>query len=227
MIKDLKLGLSIMKYGLNYHGVVALIVTMMGASLLFAVLMPMSVLPGLLLAVGVMGVVQAIYSISTSTMVQSSPHRKKLRTKIPTIFITVMMLLVNTWNIFCYWISCLVVENNKSIIFQYIHKINDGDYQANVLLSSAIWVAMLVFGTLFMRFLWVALLMLFLLGRMGLISFLYLWAYSYTISVEMSILLSYVIVLLGCGFMYAMNCLLYKYPLSERKFRSWMKYESQ
>ena len=62
MIKDIKLGLSIMKYGLNYHGVMALIFTMAGAGLLFSVLMPMSILPGLLLGVGIMSVVRSVYS---------------------------------------------------------------------------------------------------------------------------------------------------------------------
>ncbi len=227
MIKDIKFGLSVMKYGLNYDGVVALIFTVTGAGLLFAVLMPMSILPGLLLGVGIMGVMQLIYSISTSTIVQSSSHRKKLRTTIPAIFAMVIMLFANTLNILFYWVSCIVIENNKNFVFQYIHKIHDGDYQSNVLLSSLIWSCMLVFGALFMRFLWVTILILFLLGRTGMLTFLLMWAYSYTISVEMSIFLSYVIVLAGCGTMYAINSLLYKYPLSKRKFRTWMKYESQ
>lgn len=227
MIKDVKLGLSVMKYGLNYHGVVALIFTVAGAGLLFSVLMPMSILPGILLGVGIMGVMQSVYSISTSTMVQSSPHQKKLRTTIPVIFAIAIMLFMNTCNIFFSWVSSLVVENNKSVIFQLMHKINDGDYQANIILSSFLWVCMLLFGTLFMRFLWIALLIMLLLGRMGLISVLYLWVYSYSISVEKAVFLSYVIVLLGCGILYVLNCLCYKYPISERKFRNWLKYESQ
>ena len=227
MIKDIKLGLTVMKYGLNYHGVIALIFTMAGAGLLFSVLMPMSILPGLLLGVGIMGVMQSVYSLSTSTMVLSSVHQKKLRITIPVIFATVTMLLANTCNIICCWVSNFVIENNKSIILQLTHKINEGDYQGTILLSSFVWVCMLVFGALFMRFLWITLLIMFLLGRMGLISFLYLWVYSYSISVEMAVFLSYVIVLFGCGILYALNCLCYKYPISERKFRKWMKYEAQ
>ena len=227
MIKDIKFGLSVVKYGLNYHGVVALSVTVIGAGLLFAVLMPMSILPCILLGVGILGVMQSVYSISTSTMVQSSPHRKRLRTTIPAFFVTVTMLLANTLNIVLYWISSLIIENNKSIIFQIIHKIQDGDYQSSILLSSFLWVCLLLFGAVFIRFLWLGMLLLIVLGRMGLLTFLQLWAYSYTISVEMSIVLSYAIVLLGCGILYVINYLLYKYPLSERKFRAWMKYGSQ
>lgn len=227
MIKDIKLGLSIMKYGLNYHGVMALIFTMAGAGLLFSVLMPMSILPCLFLSIGIMSVVQSVYSLSTSTMVLSSVHQKKLRTTIPVIFATATMLLANTCNVFCCWVSNLVIENNKSIIFRLTHKINEGDYQATILLSSFVWVCMLVLGALFMRFLWIAALIMFLLGRMGLISFLYLWVYSYSLSVEKAVFLSYVMVLLGCGILYVLNCLCYKYPISERKFRDWMKYEAQ
>lgn len=231
MIKDIKFGLSVVKYGLNYYGVVALSVTVVGAGLLFAVLMPMSILTGMWLGVGIVGVIQSVYSISTSTLVQSSPHRKRLRTTIPGIFVTITMLLANTLNILLYGISWLVGKDNgiwyESQGVNYGRGIRDGDYQMCILLASFIWVCMPLFGAIINRFLWAGILILLLSGRMGMFTYYLLEESSCAISVEMAIVLSYVIVLLGCVILHVINCLLYKYPLSERKFRTWMKYESQ
>ena len=231
MIKDIKFGLSVVKYGLNYHGVVALGVTVIGAGLLFAILMPMSILTGMLLGVGIICVMQSVSSISTSTMVQSSSHRKRLRTTIPGIFATIIMLFANTLNLLLYGISWFVGKDNgiwyESQGVNYGRGIQDGDYQMCILLSSFIWVCMLWFGAIAIRFLWVGLLIVLLSGRMGMFTYFLLEESSCAISVEMAIILSYVIVLLGCGILYVINYLLYKYPLSERKFRTWMEYESQ
>jgi len=231
MIKDIKLGLSAMKYGLNYYGVIALILTTAGAGFLFAVFMPMSIIPSMLLGVGIMGEVNEVYSLSVSTMVQSSPHKKRLRTTIPAFFAMIIMLLANTLNILFYGVSYFVGKDGGIWYHwqgvEYGRGIQDGDYQISILLSSFIWVCMLLFGALVRRFLWAGVLILLLSGRMGMFTFFLLEEASCAISVEMAIILSYIIVLLGCGILYVMNYLLYRYPLSERKFRTWMKYESQ
>ena len=202
MIKDIKLGLSLMKNGLNYYGAIADILTGIGASVLFLFLIPVGLFSGLFIGMGVTVGAQLIYSLSVSTMVQSSPYKKRLRTTVPTWIAVISMLIANTLCILMEGLIYLITKNNTNPYMQVIYEI--GEHEWYIVADAVMMVYFLLFMVAGIRFFWISI----LLGCGGFrlfLSFMEGVEFSYlNISLEAAIILSYVIVLLGCGIMYVL-----------------------
>lgn len=221
MIKDIKLGLSLMKNGLNYYGAIAGVLIGIGGGLLFLLLLPLGLLSNIFIGIGVIAGVQLIYSLSVSTMVQSSPYKKRLRTTVPTWIAVISMLIANTIYILVEGVAYLRTKNNTKPYMQIVYE--QGEHETHIVAAAVLMVLFLLLTVVMIRFFWISILLewggfgLFLFSMRG-VEFSYL-----NISLEAAIILSYVIVLLGCGIMYVFNCLTYKKEYSELSFRGLLK----
>jgi hypothetical protein len=173
------------------------------------------------IGMGVIAGVQLIYSLSVSTMVQSSPYKKRLRTTVPTWIAVISMVIANTLCIFVEWLIYLRIKNNTNPFVEIVYE--KGEHETYMVITAGFLVGILLFTVVAMRFFWVAI----LLGYGGWTWFRYTFDrvdVSYlNISLEAAIVLSYVIVLLGCGIVYVFNCLTYKLEYSELSFRGLLK----
>ena len=222
MINDIKLGLSMIKYGLNVRGAIFGVVFGIGAALLFILLFPVGMFSGLLIGIVVGVGVQLIYSLSVSTMIQSSPYKKRLRTTVPTWIAVISMLIANTLYLLMEGLAYL--KNTTNPFVEVIYE--SGERETGIVFIAGLLVFSLLYTVIGIRFFWISLVLLF-----GALSWFRMAAegmftFNLDISMEAAILLSYVIVLLGCGIMYVFNCLTYKYEYSELSFRGLLKRES-
>ena len=99
MINDFKLGLKIIKYGLNFKVSVIVSVLMLVLGCLMDAAIPESPINGIYVGMVGMLIVQLICAVSVSTMVQSSSRKRQLQTSVPAIVCGVYMLFGNTISI--------------------------------------------------------------------------------------------------------------------------------
>ena len=225
MIKDIKLGFSIMKYALNYNGMMLGLLLSMGASVVYAILIPIPIIACLFIGIGVMGPVQCIHSFSVSTMVQSSAHKKKLRTTVPTYFASMALLIGNTMCIGIHWLLYLRIKDNvpSFLSFEY----DPETYASSIVVCAVIMVVILVYvitASVFFKTGTCLLVVIFIWFRfvnepMDLI--------FWEISTEGAILLSYAIVLVGSFVLYIVNCCIYRFQYSEWTYRGLLKRASK
>lgn len=116
MINDFKLGIKIVRYGLNKEAsvVVTILFLLLGAFMEFVA--PHLPLTGLYMGMGGMLLIQMICSVSLSTMVQTSSRKKRLQTSVPAIVGGVYMLLIHTLFLAIKCISCALVTRE---VFQF------------------------------------------------------------------------------------------------------------
>ena len=75
MIKDIKLGIAMMRNGLNYAGALGAILLIVVASLLCLIFVPVPMMSGVFIATGVLGIVQQVYT--EQFLLWFSPHHIK------------------------------------------------------------------------------------------------------------------------------------------------------
>ena len=122
MIKDIKLGMSIIKYGLNFYTSISVVCFLLGLMALNMILLPTPLFSTIFTPLVMMGIVQQVYTTTVSTMVQSSPYKKKLRTTVPTYMAMIEMLIGNTLSLVLHWISYLRTKDNVSVLLEYDSK---------------------------------------------------------------------------------------------------------
>lgn len=217
MIRDIKLGFRILKYGLNYK------VTMVGLLIccVGGLLMQFAEFGILYVGIGAMLVIQLIHSVSVSTMVQTSPYKKKIQTTVPTLFAAGGMLITNTISVIAQWLGHQRAVNNTNPNFIITYA--QGEYETGFLFSSFALVFIVLYGALSMKCFWLGLI-IFLGGFFGFMKFAVQGEISYIMMPEwLAIVLSYVITLLGCLAMYAISCITYKRDYSKRTFDNLLK----
>lgn len=116
MINDFKFGLKIIKYGLNVKGsiIVSIFFLILGIIMDFTV--PYSPINGIYVGMGGMMIVQMICSVSVSTMVQSSEHKRQIQTSVPVIVCGGYLLVGNTISILTKLVGMHFLEWNLSEI---------------------------------------------------------------------------------------------------------------
>lgn len=227
MIKDIKLGITMMRNGLNYDGAMGGVLLVVVFSLLYIFFFPVPLVSGLFIAVGVLGVVQQIYTVTISGLVQTSPFKKKLRTIIPAYIAGIALLIGNTLCIGMHWIAYLRMKDNASIIYTYLYGYDPKMYANSLVICALFMVFFLIYCTWSNVFFWAST-VLFLGGWVWIRFFhgdfeLAFW----DITIETAVVLSYVVVLIGSIVLYGINCLLYKFEYSEWSFRGLMKRASK
>lgn len=226
MIKDIKLGIGMMRNSLTYEHSIFACLLALGVGIVFAFLLPVPALSGLYIAIGCMGYVQQIYFISVSTLVQSSPYKKKFRTTIPAYITLFAMLIANTLCLVMHWLSYLRVRNNESIYLMSM------EYDSKTYANTMVICALLMVGILLYM---VLANVLFFPATIVLVGMWIWWKFSigtidlayWDISIGMGILLSYVVVFAGAFILYIVNCLTYKLEYSKLSYQGPLKRASK
>ena len=221
MIKDIKFGFQIMKYGLNFKASMIGLAFCMGIGILFSILLQVGAIGCLYASMGALFTVQLIHSVSVSTMVQTSPYKKKLQTIIPAVVGTLCMLIMNTFAVITQWMGYQRAINNTNPNLIIIYE--PGEYETGYIISSLILVYVLLYTAFAMKHFWVAMVILIggciaiqNLDRLGMIDYV-------MIPEGLAIALSYVIVLFGGFIMYVISCLSYKKDYSKATFDNLLK----
>lgn len=227
MIKDIKLGIAMMRNGLNYEGALGAILLIVVVSLFYVIIFPVPIMSGLFIAAGVLGFVQQVYTATISTMVQSSPYKKKLRTIIPAYIAGIAMLIGNTMSLVIHWITYLRMKDSSSFIYTYLYGYDSKKYANSLIICALFMVLFLLYMVASNVFFWQGL-------ALGVGAWIWIRFFNseidiafWDISIEAGILLSYVVVLIGAGILYVINCLIYKFEYSEVSFRGLIKRASK
>lgn len=222
MIRDIKLGYQLMKHGLNFYKMIyggLIILALAMISELFTIGGGLSTL---VIGIFPMLMVQLMYSISLSTMVQSSPYKKRLQTTVPAIYVTLSMIVVNTYCVLSQLINYQEIERwGGGGLVTYIYE--SGEYETSFVLTSVVLVVFMLFGALGAKNFGLS--VVFIYGICGLAGKIILkQGISYVeMPVNVAILLSYVVALLGCVLFYIIACITYKKNHSKITFDSLLK----
>lgn len=221
MIKDIKFGLQVMKYGLNFKAIMLVLLIFVGMGVVFTILLPVGIIGCFYTAMGSLFIVQLIYSVSVSTMVQTSSHKKRMQTIVPSILGTLCMLISNTFAVIMQWSGYQRVINNTNpnIIITY----EPGEYESGYIVSSLVLVFILLYTVIAMKYNEVAVVIM-IAGFIAFQNLSRLGEINYIIMPEgLAIGLSYTIVLLGGGIMYLISIVSYKKDYSKATFDSLLK----
>ena len=226
MIKDLKLGIAMMQNGIGSDSAISVFILVAGIMAVFTLLLPLPILSGLYISACAGGVIWQVYSTTISTLVQTSPHKKKLRTIIPVYLAVIVMLIANTFCIAMHGLAYLRMRENKEIAL--INLQYDPITYANTIVMGAILIVVVSLVMILIN-------IFYKIGSAVLIGacvwFRFFWDGAvfrfWNISIETGIILSYGVVLIGCVILYVVNCLIYKYEYSELAVRSIIKRASK
>lgn len=214
MINDIKMSFKILKYGINYKTSIAFAIIffvlgfaleMLGSSLITALYIP------------IVGIYfgQLIHSVVQSTMVQTSPYKKAMETKLPAIAMTVILLAYNTFGIL--W----------KLLLMNINPERKEELSMALLGVGVMTIMVMVYFAFSMKFFYPATIIFFIVFY----SFCFTNGYnmgahiagsemfSVNISMPVAIIFSYICMILGCVIVYGVSVLLYKKDYSQQNFK--------
>lgn len=221
MIRDIKLGFMLMKYGLNYHLSIVCALISLGAALLFGALIPVGMIGGMFISIIPMLIAQLIFSLTVSTMVQTSSYKKRLQTTVPTLIATVSILIANTIVVISQKLQYQKAMNNTNtfVIVTY----EPGEYETGYIYTAIVLVCILLYTTVAMKHFWLGTILM-VGGFWGVMTFVKKGELTYIVMPEwLAIVLSYVVVLVGCILFYIICLFTYKQNYSEITFDSLLK----
>lgn len=216
MINDMKMSFKILRYGINITSsivfaiiffILAFFFDMVGSSLVVTVYMP---LVGIYFG-------QIAHSVVQSTMVQTSPYKKTMQTKIPALVMFVIVFVNNTLNIL--W---------KRILLN-INPWCEKDFIMAIIMGGLMTIVIMLYFAFAMKVYWPATICFFVV--------FYTWAFgtgfgsgmtetilafrnsSVTISMPVATIFSYVCIFIGSAMNYGVNVLLYKKDYSQQNFK--------
>lgn len=216
MINDIKMSFKILKYGISVKTSVVFIITFAVLGLLLD-RVGSSRVAGFYMPLISIYIGQMAHSVVQSTMVQSSPHKKEMQTKIPALAMTVMMLVYNT--LLVLWRLILLQVNPEREL----------EFILAGIVSGIITIIIMLYFAFAMKIYWPATICFFLvfyaygfgagwgqgmewagrdLGQMQL-----------TLSLFGATLFSYISILVGGLINYAVNIMLYKRDYSHQNFK--------
>lgn len=215
MINDFKLGLKIIKYGLNLKGCVFVSVLFVTLGIFMDVAVPESPINGMYIGMGGMMMVQLICSVSVSAMVQSSSRKRQLQTSVPAIVCGGYLLLSNTISILAKFIGFKFLEWELADI-------------ANGILFSAVLVVLMVLymgGAL--KAFWQATICfcIFYVVYYSLSMSLKFWngGSPFILPIGAAVAVSYVMVIVATVLMYFLFAAMYKRDFSRQNFETQLK----
>ena len=190
-----------------------LLFLVLGFIMMFA--SPTKILGSVYNSIGAIMVVQLINSVSVSAMVQTSPYKKKLQTIIPALHAGSYLLIINTLNIVMLLVGTNFFEWDKTLISN------------SILMSSGIMIIIGVYMNIALKFFWPATIVFFIayflyyipLGLMELLED----EAEMILPLEMSIVISYVVVIAGSVLMYVISLAIYKFEYSKITWEAALK----
>lgn len=224
MIRDIKLGFKVMKYGLNAMYFAFAMGISLVASIMFGLLVPVG-LSGIYLGMATMLVAQLIFSVSVSTMVQTSSLKKKLQTTIPTLLSGMFLVVGNTISLGVTWIWYKRSENNRNPFVSIT--MESGEMETGILLTCGLMIFITFYVFLSMKQFWLGT-FLFIGGFFGGYYFFKQEEINYLIMPTwIAVFLSYGMIVLGCLIMYGISCATYKKEFSKQSFETMLKRASK
>ena len=220
MMRDIKMGFQIMKYGLSFRSMVVAGGVCLVVSIGFGLFIPVG-MSALYLGLLSFLAAQLIFSVSVSTMVQTSPQKKRLQTTIPTWMSGIFLFLCNTLNLILIWIGYQRIQNNTNPFV--IIMMEPGELESGILFTSGLMVFIMLYGFFSMKYLWISTIIFiisfysgfFLLSK-GEITYLIMPTW-------MAVVLSYGVIMLGCVLLYGISCVTYKKDYSKHTFETMLK----
>lgn len=214
MIDDMKMSFKILRYGINITSsivfatiffILGFFCDMVGSSPVVAVYMPLvSIYFG-----------QIAHSVVQSTMVQTSPYKKVMQTKIPALVMFVIVFVYNTLSIV--W-KRILLNINPECEKEFIIAIITGGFMT---------ILIMLYFAFAMKIYWPATICFF-------VTF-YAWAFgtgfgegmniqaveNMTLNISMidAAVFSYVCIFIGCGINYGASLLLYKKDYAQQNFK--------
>jgi len=223
MINDLKLGFKVIPYGLNFKGSIVSYILFFILGLVMEITSPDMGLGVLYVAIGSLLVVQLINSITCSTMVQTSPYKKRLQTVIPCILGGGYLLVTHTLVLGAKWIGFQA----NFIDLEEAYAMEEA-YANSVIMSSVMLILVVVYMAAALKRFWVST-VIFIVVFIGLFStstvsrILGDNAIWFTMEPPVAIALSYAMVLIGVICMYVISRILYKKDFSKVTFETALK----
>lgn len=219
MIDDFKLGMRVLKYGLNVKVAFAGAAILLVLGILMEFVAPTMPSNGLYMGMGGMMVFQTIGSVSVSTMVQNSPQKKRLQTSVPAIMGCAYMLIVNTLFLFIKWIASLVP------IWE-IFEVSFAEMSFKIIFDALFMVIMVLYNAVALKMFWLSTVIFFIVYLSSYLSVsnrIFSMEAQFAMPVVPAIGISYLIILVGTLLIYGILVLLYKKPYCKMAFESLLK----
>lgn len=215
MINDFKLGIQVLKYGLNLRAAVIGTVILLVMGVILEIMAPLIAINGLYTGMGGMMVMQTICSVSVSSMVQTSALKKRLQTSVPVIMTACYILVVHTVFLLIKWIGC-----------QTFHLVELSELSYKIVLEAIMLVIIVMYNAVALKkFLFPTI--VFTVTYLGIyvysVKHIMIMETDPLLSVEWAIVISYVILLVGCGVLYGVLSALYKFSYNKMSFETQLK----
>lgn len=214
MFKQIKLGITLLKYGYRLKTNIVAAAVMLGAGFIFEIITKgTNILGGAYIMIFSMYVFQLIESITISSMVQTSQLKKPLQTTIPTITSFVF-----------YIIMCSVVVGIKLIIVA-INPALETELAVTILSVAILSFFMLIYtGFAYKLFIPATIIFFFLIiPLMGYQNLVVARGIELGISLWQAIGILYGMIFVGTICQYIICCATYKLPLSDLAFKGIIK----
>lgn len=213
MINDFKFGLKIIKYGLNVKMSLIVSVFLLIMGFLMDIAAPSAPINGLYMGLGGLFIVQAICSVSVSTMVQSSKYKRQIRTSVPVILGGAYLLVGNT-------ISFLVKLAGMRFFELDLAEVSNGMVYNAVLMTI---IALYMAGAL--KFFWIATGIFFICypAFFYLANSVHYFEGVMLLPFEIAVVFSYVMIIVAMVLMYLLFVAMYKRDYSKQTFETQLK----
>lgn len=213
MINDFKFGLKIIKYGLNVKISVIVSIFLLIIGILMDLAAPSALINGPYVGMGGMFIVQMICSVSVSTMVQSSEHKRQIQTSVPVIVCGGYLLVGNTISFLVKLAGMLFFELDLSevangMVFNAVLMAIIALYMAGALKSFRI--ATVCFSVCYLLFYF-------------LMSSVYYMEGVTLLPFEIAVVFSYVMIIVVMVLMYLLLAAMYKRDFSKQTFETQLK----
>ena len=216
MINDIKLGFKLMKHGLSFKSSIISSVLFLIAGLVFEAGGDLMGIMGSVYAVmGSIMVYQLVQSLTCAGLTQSSPLKKRLQTSISALCTFVCTVILNT------------IIIGVKLLIGHLNDVPMNEVTASILVSSFFLIVVMVYmGTAMKAFLLSTIVFIMSCGIVGYFIGMGLglnWFASWNISIGVSIVCSYLAVVIGSFLMYLISLVFYKKDYSRTTFESALK----
>lgn len=225
MFADIKLGVKIMKFGLNFKSTMIMLALFLGVGIIFTVIDPISGDEGVVAIGGMYMMMTGVYlgqMIMTSTIsryIQSSPCKRKLQTRIPSIIASVFMVFV-----YSLYVGIKVVQ--IKIFGCYATEELFQKQTITVMLTAVMGFAMIIYlGMVYKKYL-LGMILLFLTVLPLMMAIMKTGIYeilNFNISFGLAIAIGYAIIILGSFISYFLSCAVFKLDINENSYKNALK----
>ena len=217
MINNLKLGLRVVKYSLGAKRCIVVGVICMVFGIVATIGAPREGINGAMFGMAAMIIAQLLCSISASTMVQSSPCKRKLQTSVPTTVCGASMLLLQTVSLIALLLGAKLnhvelEELANPLVFNAIYMVLMCLYMAGAM--KVFWLATVCFTFVFLVFF-----------HLVMVSFIIEKVPLVTLSFGASVAVSYLLLIIAIVLMYIILLATYKREIAKQNFESELKRE--